>query len=154
MSAGATSVDSSGPQHAAVEGKSYAGHRFSDPSPSERLMLAALNMSLSAQAAGGGRLPSPVWDALALHASQHALAHGWHTRREGLLLTRPTAGGKMYFARQCAAASGGKTIVLVPLKALAAEVAQDWSRALPARHVQAYTRDQRRAAPTEPPTCS
>lgn len=147
MNAGATSVDSSGPQRAAVEGKSYAGHRFPNPSASERLMLAALNVSLSAQAAGGGQPPRPLWDPLTPHASQHALAHGWHARREGVLLTWPTASGKTYFARQCAQASTGKTIVLVPLKALAAEVAADWRTHFPERNVQAYTRDQRRAAP-------
>lgn len=143
MRAGASSVDSSGPQRAAVEGKSYAGHRLNHPSATERLMLAALNLSLSAQAAGGELPPAPPWDALTRHASSFAQAQGWHARPEGLLLTWPTGSGKTSFARQCVAMSGGKTIVLVPLKALAAEVAADWSRQFPDKHVAAYTRDQK-----------
>ncbi|ASN83201.1 DEAD/DEAH box helicase [Deinococcus ficus] len=66
------------------------------------------------------------------------------------LLTLPTGAGKTTLALQAARATlerGDRVLVLVPLRALAAEVEQQWQAALPGFNVQAYRGDRRAARP-------
>ena len=65
------------------------------------------------------------------------------------LITWPTGTGKTWTARQEAAevlSSGGRVLVCVPLKALAAELELEWGAALPGVTVRAFTSDTRARA--------
>lgn len=65
-------------------------------------------------------------------------------------LTLPTGAGKTWRALQAAQATlarGDRVLVLLPLRALAAEVEREWQTALPGATVQAYRGDRRQAAP-------
>ncbi|MBI0446863.1 queuine tRNA-ribosyltransferase family protein [Deinococcus sp. DB0503] len=54
MRAGATSVDSSGPQRRAADSRTWDGVFIPDPAPHERLRLAVLNLAASVRAAREG----------------------------------------------------------------------------------------------------
>ncbi|GGR17169.1 DEAD/DEAH box helicase [Deinococcus ruber] len=67
-----------------------------------------------------------------------------------VLLTAPTGSGKTHAAREAARASvaqGHTVLMIVPLKALAAEIQAQWQAALPEAVVAHYTSDQRRHVP-------
>lgn len=145
--AGATSVDSTSPQRTAVAGKSFGGVRLPHPSPAETLELAVNNLREVL-----GYLPAPPQlphsTPTGLRASSHALPELLEDDH-GALLTWATGHGKTWAACRVAAEvlPRQKVLVVVPLQALAAQVAQDWQAALPHSSVQAYTSSTRNKQP-------
>lgn len=143
LEAGATSVDSSAPQRQAASAKGVPG-----PSPAERVRVAvqALKERVDTTPAP---VPTQILTPVGEHPSRHALEHGFATEAASALITWPTASGKTYAARQAAQHvldRGQKVIILVPLKALAAEIAQDWQAEVTGI-VEAYTSDRRSRTP-------
>lgn len=154
LQAGATSVDSSSPQRTAASGRTYCGTRVDDPSPAERVQLAATNLKASLRAGRGEEAPFQAEQIVTPpgeHPAGHALARHLHSTNMHQLITWTTAGGKTSYAHRQAGFTlqtpGAKVLVLVPLKALAAEIAHDWSAGLPGKVVEAYTSDRTRTRP-------
>jgi len=128
MRAGATSADSSRPQRMAASGvRPEGGAVLTDVAFYERLHLAVSHLMVSLRAAGEER-PRPSLGSV--------------------LLTAPTGSGKTYQAlgvcrEVLEAGQGAKVLVLVPFRALAAQVADEWQSALPGEVVAHYTSDTR-----------
>lgn len=91
------------------------------------------------RAGGEGTASSPARHPVYEAALSACLAGGSH------VITFPTGSGKTHLARAVTAAEDPDliTVIVVPLKALAAELADTLRAALPGRGVQAYTSDTR-----------
>ena len=144
--AGATSVDSTSSQRTAVAGKSFSGKRIVRPSPAEILELAVENL-IEVSGHEAPPLKPPHFTPAGERASSYAKKELENDDRAALL-TWATGHGKTWSARQIASQTlPRKVLVVVPLKALASEIALDWQEALPQATVQAYTSGVRNPKP-------